>query len=289
MTVQEVPLTANVEKKPLFTSVSEGNNLVGIKILYWGDFGTGKTYDACTFPGPIHILSTEYAVTQVAKQTGRNDIFRIECTDPFTEKPKKANGEIDDEPFATDPVESLDKVEEATEWLHQQYKTGALQGGTVVVDSVSDIWAWLANWLDYIAKKAVSKSSGKEYMMRTEWQKANAKYKWIMMRLLALPCNLVMTARAAPVYDSSGNITATNKPKAQGETSYFVDIVAHLERQVVDDVGADGRVTGQKTVRSCTIEKCRLGDVPGNLKLQDGTYQSLKTGLAEFVPEGTFQ
>jgi hypothetical protein len=289
MPVEEVlDTTKNEVKKPLFVSSKEAQSLTGIKILYWGEFGTGKTYDACTFPGPIHILSTEFGCAPIVSQTGREDIFRLECTDPFTEKPKRANGEEDDEPFATDPVESLNKVEEATEWLYQAYKNGDIKGGTVIIDSISDIWAWLANWLDYIAKKQQSKSSGKEYMMRTEWQKANAKYKWILMRLLALPCNLVMTARSSPVYDGQGNVTASSKPKAQGETSYYVDVVAHLTNEVVNDVGQDGKVSGSKIVRACTIEKCRLGDVPGDLHMKDGTYESLKEALSDFVPKGTF-
>jgi len=287
MPVEEVLEPEVKDNKPLFVSSKEAQSLTGIKILYWGEFGTGKTFDACTFPGPIHIISTEFGVAPIVAQTGRDDIFRLECTDPFTEKPVKANGDLDDEPFATDPVDSLNKVEEATEWLHQQYKNGSVKGGTVIVDSISDIWAWLANWLDYIAKKAVSKGSGKEYMMRTEWQKANAKYKWILMRLLALPCNLVMTARSAAVYDGTGNITAQNKPKAQGETSYYVDVVAHLTNDVENQI-VDGKIAGSKIVRKCTIEKCRLGDVPGDLTLKDGTYSSLKDGLGPYVPEGTF-
>jgi len=287
MPVEEVLEPEVKDNKPLFVSSKEAQSLSGIKILYWGEFGTGKTFDACTFPGPIHIISTEFGVAPIVSQTGRDDIFRLECTDPFTDKPVKANGDLDDEPFATDPVDSLNKVEEATEWLHQQYKNGSIKGGTVVVDSISDIWSWLANWLDYIAKKQQSKSSGKEFMMRTEWQKANAKYKWILMRLLALPCNLVMTARSAAVYDGTGNITAQNKPKAQGETSYYVDVVAHLTNDVENQI-VDGKIAGSKIVRKCTIEKCRLGDVPGDLTLKDGTYSSLKDGLGPYVPEGTF-
>jgi hypothetical protein len=288
MPVAEVKSNVEVKSTPLFVNTKQAQALTGIKIMFWGDFGTGKTFDACTFPGPIHILSTEYGVAPVANQTGRDDINRMECTDPFTEKPVMANGEVDDTPAATDPVDSLNKIEEGTEWLYQQYKSGALVGGTVVVDSVSDIWAWLGNWLDYIAKKSQSKS-GKEYMMRTEWQKANARYKWIIMRLLALPCNLVLTARSSAVYDSTGNITTVQKPKAQGETAYYMDIVAHLTKDIVSKANEKGVVTGSETVRKCTIEKCRLGDVPGNLELPDGTYNSLKEGLSEYVPTGTFQ
>ena len=91
----------------------------------------------------------------------------MECSEPYTETPGKAD---EDEPFAIDPVRSLEKVELATEALKDVTK------GTIVIDSVSDIWSWLGMWLHYNAQTSTSKKSGKEFMMRTEWQHANAKY-----------------------------------------------------------------------------------------------------------------
>ena len=125
-------------------------------------------------------------------------------------------------------------------------------------------------------------------MMRTEWQKANAKYRWLMMRLLSRPCNVVLTSRSGPVYDASGNITAMTKPKAQQETAYYVDIVAKMEKRDVQDIDPKtGKITGSLPSRIAVIEKCRFADV-GRLEIQDMTYNKLEEALKGKVPEGIF-
>jgi len=268
-----------MSKESLFVPIEKAQKRAGIKALFWGEFGTGKTYSALSFPAPVYVISTEFGVASLAHHFPGKDIRIVECTTPFTEKPVKAGGDIDEQPFAIDPVVSLQKIEEATEQLKD------VTEGTIVVDSVSDVWAFLGNWLDYIAKKNVSKQSGKEFMMRTEWQKANAKYRWIMMRLLSRPCHVVLTARSGPVYDVQGNITAQTKAKAQQETAYYCDIVAHLEKKDVPNVDSTGKVTGRTMQRMATIEKCRFASV-GNLAMNDLTYDKLKLALKPFLPEG---
>ncbi len=265
-------------KSSMFVPIAKAQKRQGVKAFLWGEFGTGKTYTALSFPAPIHVISTEFGVTSLAHHFPGKDIRVLECAIPFTPKPVHADASEDDQPFATDPVMSLKMVEEATNELKD------VTEGTIIVDSVSDIWAWLGNWLDYIAKKNVSKSSGKEFMMRTEWQKANAKYRWLMMRLLSRPCNVVLTSRAGPVYDATGNITAATKAKAQQETSYYVDIVAKLENR--PGIDPKGNITGHNE-RMATIQKCRFADVD-NLQIKDLTYDNLKAALKSKVPAEVF-
>jgi len=266
----------------LFVPIKQAQQRNGVKILLWGEFGSGKTYTALSFKAPVYVVSTEFGVTSLGHHFDGKDIRVLECSVPYTDAPKSASGEIDDQPFAIDPVKSLDKLEDATNALKE------VQEGTIVIDSVSDVWAWLGNWLDYIAKKNVSKGSGKEYMMRTEWQKANAKYRWLMMRLLSRPCNVVLTSRSGPVYDSSGNVTMQTKPKAQQETAYYVDIVAKMEKKDIQDIDPKtGKITGVRNSRVAVIEKCRFADV-GRLEIQDMTYDKLENALKGKVPEGIF-
>ncbi len=285
MPPKKVEMTTTIEPtktENLFVPIKQAQQRNGVKILLWGEFGSGKTYTALSFKQPVYVISTEFGVTSLGHHFEGKDIRVLECSVPYTEKPEMASGEIDDQPFAIDPVKSLDKLEDATNALKD------VQEGTIVIDSVSDVWAWLGNWLDYIAKKNVSKGSGKEYMMRTEWQKANAKYRWLMMRLLSRPCNVVLTSRSGPVYDASGNITAMTKPKAQQETAYYVDIVAKMEKKEIQDIDPKtGKITGSRPSRVAVIEKCRFADV-GRLEIQDMTYDKLENALKGKVPEGIF-
>ena len=268
-------------KKPsdLFTPIKEVNQRRGLKVMIWGDTECGKTYFALSFPEPIYVISTEFGVSQLQHHFPDKDIRIMECSEPYTETPGKAD---EDEPFAIDPVRSLEKVELATEALKDVTK------GTIVIDSVSDIWSWLGMWLHYNAQTSTSKKSGKEFMMRTEWQHANAKYRWLIMRLLSRPCHVVFTSRSGAVYDSNGNLTAQTKAKAQGESAYYVDVYIKAQKRPMP-VEENGKVTSRMvTKRMATLEKCRFNAV-NNLQVENLTFDNLKSSLKEIVPKEVFE
>tara|TARA_Y100001938_G_scaffold128710_1_gene182797 strand:- start:38737 stop:39612 length:876 start_codon:yes stop_codon:yes gene_type:complete len=265
----------------LFKPITETNSRRGLKVLVWGEQEVGKTYFGLSFPEPIYVISTEFGVSQLQHHFPDKDIRIMECSEPYTDKPQKSGGATDEDPFAIDPIRSLEKVELATEALKD------VEGGTIIVDSISDIWSWLGLWLHYNAATKVSKSSGKEFMMRTEWQHANAKYRWLVMRLLSRPCHVVFTSRSGAVYDASGNLTNQTKAKAQGESTYYVDISVHVEKRPMP-IMEGGKATAKMQVkRMGTIEKCRFNSV-NNLQVEDITFDSLKKSLEGEVPKEVF-
>jgi len=250
----------------------------GVKVFVWGPYGVGKTHFALSFPEPIYVISTEFGVAQLLHQFPNKDIRIMECTEPYTDAPIKAKtGEVDDQPFAVDPILSLRKVEKATEALKDITK------GTIVLDSGSDIWQWMGAWLEYNYDKATK--SGQ--MMRTEWGKANARYKWILMRLLSRPVHFVLTSRSQNVYDSQGAMTQQEKFKAQAETPYFADIIIHMSKKAIPQIDiATGKVTGMTTQRIGEIEKCRFADITPTIN--DPTFDALKAALSSKVPAEVF-
>jgi len=264
----------------LFTPLEQAQQRRGIKALFWGPWGTGKTYAALSFPEPIYVLSTEDGVAPLAHHFKGKDIKIVECAKPYTEKPiLKSTGQELDEPAVMDPVESLAAFEEGCNMLQNVEK------GTIVVDSVSDIWEWLGTWLKYNAAKSVSKSSGKEFMMQTEWALANSKYKVLLFKLMTRPCNVVFTARSANLYDAAGQQTMQQKASTQKNTQYWIDISAEFKKIPMPEAPGSTKLI-QKRV--ATIDKCRFGDVP-NPVIPDLTYQKLKESLKGHVPEGIFQ
>ena len=270
--------TAEVKVPDLFTPIKQANVRRGLKVMIWGDTEVGKSYFALSFPEPIYVISTEFGVSQLQHHYPDKDIRIMECSEPYTDKPNKSSEE---EPFAIDPVRSLEKVELATEALKDVTK------GTIVIDSISDIWAWLGMWLHYNAQTSTSKKSGKEFMMRTEWQHANAKYRWLVMRLLSRPCHVVFTSRAGAVYDSNGNITAQTKAKAQGESAYYVDVYIKAAKRPMP-IEENGKTTSRMvTKRMATIEKCRFQSV-NNMQVEDLTFEKLQTSLKDVVPKEVF-
>ena len=268
-------------KKPadMFTPIKEVNKRRGLKCMIWGDTEVGKSFFALSFPEPIYVISTEFGVSQLQHHFPNKDIRIMECSEPYTDAPGKAD---ENEPFAIDPVRSLEKVELATEALKDVTK------GTIVIDSVSDIWSWLGMWLHYNAQTSTSKKSGKEFMMRTEWQHANAKYRWLIMRLLSRPCHVVFTSRSGAVYDANGNLTAQTKAKAQGESAYYVDVYIKAQKRPMP-VEENGKATSRMvTKRMATVEKCRFNAV-NNLQVENLTFDTLKTSLKDVVPKEVFE
>ena len=262
----------------VFTPIAQAQKRIGVKALFWGPPNIGKTYAALSFPEPIKVLSTEYGVSQLGHHFPNKKIDILECAEAYTDKPVDASGKEIDTPFVTDPLKSLELIEQGVAECKDMTE------GTIVVDSVTDIWSWLGAWIKLTAVMHQSKSSGKEFMMRTDWQEANAKYKVILMRLLSRPCNVVFTARSGVVYDATGNVTAETKPKAQMETPYFMDIVGQMD--VRSKADAKGNITGA-TARTTTISKCRFADV-GNMTIEDLTYDKLKSALKPLVPLEVF-
>lgn len=264
----------------LFIPAKQALKKRGAKVFVWGSYGVGKTFFSLSFPEPIDVISTEDGVSLVAleKAYENKNIRIMECTRPFAEAPiSKKTGKADEGPGATDPLESLKTIEQAVIALKGKKE------GTIVVDSISDIWSWMGTWLEYNADKYTK--SGQ--MMRTEWGKANARYTWIIRKLLSLPVNVVFTSRSANVYDGSGQMTDREKFKAQQETPYHADIIIHLTKNPVPNIDPTGKVTGTKMQRTGIIEKCRGADL--NLSIQDPTFDKLKEALKDKIAKEVFQ
>ena len=281
MPPEEVLLTE--EKEPtiedLFTPIEQAQQRRGVKAFFWGEWKTGKSYAGLTFPGPVYVIDTEGGVAPLAQHFKGKEIFIYNCAEPFAEPPKfKHSGQEDDKPFAVDPVKSLAKVEKATIALSK------VQGGTVIIDSVSDIWEWIQSWLKYNAKYSQSAKSGKEFMMQTEWQHANAMYRVLLDRLLTRPVNVVLTSRSAPVYQD-GQITQMSKAKAQANTQYWVDTIVKFSRIPMPEAPNSTKMTMK---RVATIESSRYGD-PANPVIEDFTYEKLKEAFKGLTPDGIFQ
>ncbi len=271
--------TMTTGRASVFTPIAQAQKRLGAKVLLWGPAGVGKSFGALSFPEPIKVLSTEYGVSQLGHHFPGKDIEILECAEAYTDPPVDAAGKEIETPFVTDPLKSLELLDMGVQACRDMTE------GTIIIDSVTDVWSWLGAWIKLTAVMHQSKSSGKDYMMRTDWQEANAKYKVILMRLLSRPCNVVFTARSGVVYDGTGNVTAETKPKCQQETPYFMDLVIQMSEAPKVDTKS-GMITGN-SVRTSTITKCRFADV-GSMTIEDLTYDKLKSALKPLVPAEVF-
>jgi len=253
----------------------------GAKVVIWGGPGIGKSFFALTFPSPIYVVSTEFGVDQLLHHFPDKDIKIMECTEPYTPAPvTKKTGKEDERPAAVDPLLSLKQFDKATLLLKD------VTEGTIVVDSGSDLWEWWGAWIEYNADKFVQSGN----MMRTEWGKANTRYKWMLMRLISRPVNFVMTLRSQNIYSGDGKETSQEKFSGQKNTPFIPDMVIHLEKKATPKIDTAGKVTGSNISRVGTLTKLRFNDIYNNaIVMQNPTYDVLKESLKGKVPDQVFK
>lgn len=262
-TVSKLSTEETVEA--LFKPIDDVEEGEGLKVLIYGKPETGKTYFALSFPPPLHIISTEYGVKKLRHHFPDKDIQLMECNVPFAEKPVDRKGNVIDTPFNTDPETSLKKIEAASFALEK------IKGGTIIIDSGSDVWNWLSVYLGNIGERSVSKKTGEEYIKGTEWAKINEAFRILINRFNSLPCHFIVTARQKEDYE--GNITF----KASKDVDHFVDLTIHLEKLPRPIPGKEGVFT---YIRQATIQKCRYQSM-NNLQVQDITFDKLKDAIIE--------
>jgi hypothetical protein len=257
-----------ISSSDIFKNIDEVEEGEGLKCIVYGKPETGKTYFALSFPEPIYVISTEFGVKKLRHHFPGKDIKLLECNVPFAEKPTDRKGNVIDTPFNTDPETSLKKVEAASFALEK------IKGGTIVIDSASDIWSWLSLYLGNVGERSVSKKTGEEFIKGTEWAKINEAFRILVNRFNSLPCHLVICSRQKE--DLEGNVSI----KASKDIDHFVDISIHLEKIPRGIPGQEGKFT---YVRQGTIEKCRYQSL-NNLQVQDITFDKLKKEIVDLDP-----
>jgi len=234
-----------------FTPLQRIEHVGGLKVGIYGAPETGKTYFALTFPEPIYVIDTEFGAKKVARvHFPEKEIYIAEVVhiDPITDEP--------------DPIKSLEKVEKAIAAIASQN----ISKGTIVIDSATDIWAWITAWLEQVATRRTA--SGQPF--RFEYGLANERYRQLIVRLLAKPVHVVLTAQEQDVYDSSGKPTGMKQPRWQKQTPHWVDIVLHTVKRF------DPSLKRWRYV--AVMEKCRFKRA-FNLEIEDVTYEKLRNAL----------
>ena len=169
-----------------FKTLQEAEKKRGLKIGIYGDFATGKTHFSLTASEPIFIIDTELGVSPLAHQFVGKNINIIDVSEK-------------------DGNKSFMKVMKAVELIEQQEHIG-----TVVVDSVSDLWDYAQEY----AKVNIFKIKPQDRLAQQwDWGVINKLYLNLILRLIKLDCNVILTAREGEIYAGAGNTTTMVKPK----------------------------------------------------------------------------
>jgi hypothetical protein len=117
-------------------------------------------------------------------------------------------------------------------------------------------------WLESVARRKTE--SGQPY--RFEYGEANRRWRKLLLRLVAQPVNVVITAQTTSAFDIDGRELPVKLPKIQKQTSHIADIELHLQK--LFDPSKKG------FVYRATIKKCRF-QRGFEAEIEDVTYDKL--------------
>jgi len=223
-----------------FRTLKEAEKSRGLKIGIYGNFATGKTHFALTAPEPIFILDSELGASPLAHQFKGKDIKVLDIMED-------------------DGVISYEKYVEAINYIVQQDNVG-----TVVVDSITDVWAFAQ---EYGKVKVFKIKPEQRLAYQWDWGIINSLYLNPLKKLLRLNCNLILVARDQESYQSAGNPTGKFNPHWMKKTGFLVDYVLYNTKRIdkvgnlsfntkIDKSRAIGKVMG-KNFANLTFDKLK--------------------------------
>lgn len=201
-----------------------------VKCLRCGVFATaksGKTHWALTAKRPIYFLDTEKSAAILVKQLPeevQREIFIVDLVE-YAEKKGDHMDVVKSMEVAFDIIGQLiDVIQESPNI------------GTIVIDSMSDLWDFLKMWLNDNVEE--SKKFG-DTIMGTEWGKANKRWTQLMRLLQASDWNVILTFKAKQKYDGM-KATGIYEADWQKNTFHWLDLNIEIQR-----IGNDHRFVFQ--------------------------------------------
>lgn len=220
------PVVAVTSDKPLgelYVPATELKAEKGLKIAIWGGAKVGKSHFSLTPKhGKIFVIDTESAMKINIQAFPEETKKRVFVADVL----KYAGLKEDSQHI--DYEQMLAVIEDAVNKILQAVKEGE-EDVTVVFDSASDLWDWLAIWVTELPGVShIGKDQDK--VQRLEWGKPNRRYEEAMLKLKMSGCNIICTFKAKPAVGTDGADLGYNKPRWQKNSKHIFDVVAVLEK-----------------------------------------------------------
>ncbi len=153
-----------------------------LKVLVYGNAGTGKTCFASGFPGPILILDFDGKADSAASYY-RNDAARLDQIE-VEDMSRQLGADVD-------PIEKLTSVINSK--LIPQQKSGQMEFKTLVVDSLTTFSSAVLNHI-IRTNPGIKRNSSRQGMQPCQQDYGILKREFgrLIPGLLSLPCNVVM-------------------------------------------------------------------------------------------------
>jgi len=260
----------------MFDSGSKDETSKGLDVLVYSDSNGGKTFFAMTFPEPMFFIDTEGRANKTRQFHFPNKSIRI--SSPLEIRTNYKTGkEVEN---AVDMEKSVDNLINSLVDVINYIKQTKITSGTVVMDSMSDVWSWIQEEGKIRLAKA-GKVDMAQFRLKSQfdWGGITNKYLSVLLSMKKLTeygLNVVLTSREKRVPDYAtvsapvkGQESFSDKIKTQKDTPYHISTIINL------DVKTIKTSEGIKQKRFAKIEK--LESVSGDfVEIENITYDKLK-------------
>lgn len=216
---------------------------VNLKIMVWGESGSGKSRFALSSPSPI-VIDLEGSTRLYAEEF---DFYKAEVDKTNT--------------LASNPATlTVNLLKEIIEGQYPDRKTLVVDPLTDLLDCIEDISA--RKYEEMIGKKV----SDLNAVQKTKWYAYRREtVRNVLNQLKDIPMNLILVARAKNLWD-----TKDGKMQPVGLTYDALDIVEYLM-----DIVIQLEKNGDET--KAIVKKSRIGNLPKILDVKD--YSSIENAL----------
>ena len=217
---KKVIATNDESIEDLFIPSTELHRVPGCKLGVHALAGVGKTFFCCTAKKPIYFIDTENSARMITKNFPESEAKNIRVLEvlKFVER-KGTEEKIDYGKSLQATMVAINKLMD----LIETTKEG--EEGTIVIDSASDIWEWLKQWL---MEQKDLKYTASGYMMQTEWAKPNKRWADFLVTLKSCRWHVILTFKSRAEYDCKGQRLDSNTAIWQGQTEFVWNNIGEL-------------------------------------------------------------
>ena len=227
-------------------------------VLVYGDSGNGKTVFATSFPSPMKVFDFDGKIMSAVSYWGQKDATRLTQID------------VEDLQSMNAHPEQYSKFYTLLSQLESQAKAGNFPWKTVVLDS-------LTTWCDALMREIVRQNPGIKGAAPglpglQHYGLFGSKFREQLSRLLALPCNIVVTAHIDITKDeNTGEIL--RRPLVIGKNASYLPIIfGEVYRAFAETKDGKTEYWAQTQASGSWIARSQIPGLAPKIPL---TYQSL--------------
>lgn len=258
--VEDIGEPSKFDPTSVFKPAIEIEQVDSIFMSIYGDAGTGKSHFALTAKPPIYVLDTEMSTPILIKQLPaelQKKVFVVNLLEYAGDISHGVSKDINNN--------ILDAIYGIVGGLVEAKCNDGGEKGTIVIDSMSDVYGWLQNWLFNLPDLKIIEKTGD--MMPTEWARLDKKWKELFLMIRKSGWNVVLTFKPKVKWIDK---KPSDEKEAKWKSGSLHEFDLHVEIDRID-----------KNEHTITVKKTRFGDETYYIKLTNPTWYTLRDYLSE--------